>query len=442
MFKSISELVCARCRTKYRLEDDRLNCDCGGLLDVSHDLDAVRAMSAASAKDMFRKRRAEPSGPADRSGVWRFRELVMPFLGEDELVTRGEGNTRLYSFPRTNAWLGHGRVWFKHEGENPTGSFKDRGLTAAMSWAKKRGARYVACASTGNTSASVASYASLAGLPAVIVIPESSTALGKISQSLAYGALTVKVRGDFDAAMKLILASRERLGLTVLNSVNPFRLEGQKTIVWEILEELEWDPPDWIVVPGGNLGNTSAFGKALDEARRLGFISRMPRLAVVQAAGAAPFFRSYRRNWQPVTVRADTLATAIKIGDPVNFDKAVRALRWTDGVVTAVTDQEIMDAKAVVDSDGVGAEPASCASAAGLRRLIGEGLIKPSERVVAVLTGNFLKDPDAVIGYHSRRLAGIVPERANGPVVIDADPAALAKALETSVGRNKKTPSV
>lgn len=425
-----SHLSCVLCKKSYALEDDRVACDCGGLLDVSHDISAAKALGAASYKALFAARRAGPQSDADRSGVWRFRELVLPQLDPTAIVTRGEGNTRLYRFSKTNAWLGSDNVVFKHEGENPTGSFKDRGLTVAMSWAKARGAKFVACASTGNTSAAVASYASLAGIPSVILISEKSTALGKISQSLAYGAITVKIRGDFDTAMKLVMEARQPLGLTVLNSVNPFRLEGQKTIIWEALEQLHWEAPDWIVVPGGNLGNTSAFGKALHEAMEIGLIDKMPRIAVIQAAGAAPFHESAGQNWSKVTVSADTIATAIKIGDPVNFDKAVRTMRWTNGVTAKVTDQEIMDAKAIVDSDGVGAEPASCASAAGLKQLLVSGVIKKEEKVLAILTGHFLKDPDATIGYHAGTLPGYAYPHANGPIVIDPTLEALAVVLK------------
>ena len=432
MTPKVSHLSCALCQTKYRLEDygSRVACDCGGLLDVVHDLTFWQELGGDLTATWFDHRRKSRT-PADSSGVWRFRELVLPALAEREIVTRGEGNTRLYSFRNVDGWLRHDGVLFKHEGENPTGSFKDRGLTVAMSWAKKCGARFVACASTGNTAAAVASYASLAGIPAVILIPDGATALGKVSQSLAYGAITVKVKGDFDQALKLVMSARERLGLTVLNSVNPFRLEGQKTIVWEALEQLGWDPPAWIVVPGGNLGNTSAFGKALAEAHEIGLISRLPRLAVVQAAGAAPFYRSYRNGWRRGKAGlAQTVATAIKIGDPVNFDKAVRAVRFTGGVVVRVTDCQIMAAKAVIDSDGVGAEPASCATAAGIKKLMAAGVIRHHDRVLAILTGHLLKDPDATIGYHSGTLAGASASRANAPVVIEPTLHALEAVLK------------
>jgi len=423
-----SKLQCIACQQDYALDEARLNCDCGGLLDVVHDFSKWSGR-ADELKQLFAERRLSDT-PADRSGIWRFRELVMPDLAEDELLTRGEGYTRQYRFAKTSAWLDGFDVTFKHEGENPTGSFKDRGMTVAMSWAKKQGAKYVVCASTGNTSASVASYASLAGLPSVILISEGNTALGKIAQSLAYGALTIKIRGDFDQALELVLQSREQLGLTVLNSVNPFRLEGQKTIIWEALASFDWQPPDWIVVPGGNLGNTSAFGKALYEAKEIGLIDKLPRLAVIQAAGAAPFAKGYGADWRRETVTADTIATAIRIGNPVNWDKAVRTIKCTNGVVTSVSDQEIMDAKAIVDSDGVGAEPASCCTAAGIRRLLDEGVMKVGESALAILTGHLLKDPGATVGYHSASLEQLESPHANQPVTIDPTTEELEKALQ------------
>ncbi|MEK9152524.1 MAG: threonine synthase [Patescibacteria group bacterium] len=426
-----STLVCVLCQKIYPLDDDRIACDCSGLLEVRHDfLHIISGGFGHHLRHLFSGRRENPQGPADKSGIWRFRELVLPGLAETEMVTRGEGNTRIYRFERTDRYTGCHQTFYKHEGENPTGSFKDRGMTVAVSWAKKRGAKLVACASTGNTSASVASYAAAAGIPAVILVAEGKTAVGKISQSLAYGAKTVMIRGDFDAAMHLVLDSRRRLGLSVMNSVNAFRLEGQKTIIWEALEQLDWDPPDWIVVPGGNLGNTSAFGKALREAFELGMICKVPRLAVIQAAGADPFCTAYENNWAKLSpVKADTLATAIRIGEPVNYEKAVRAIKYTQGLVTRVSDQEIMDAKAVLDSDGVGAEPASCATVAGLKKLVAERNILPHERVLAILTGNLLKDSEATVGYHRQTLPGITAGRPNAEVVIDPTIEELEKVL-------------
>lgn len=405
-------LTCIACGQTYPPEQNIVACPaCGGLLDVTHDLDALRGAITRATFDQ-RLGRWEP---LDRSGVWRYRELVRPGLPPDAYVTRGEGGTNLYAAPpRLRAYAGVSRLQLKHEGENPTGSFKDRGMTSGVTQARALGAHSVICASTGNTSASMASYAALAGLQALVCFPEGYVALGKIAQSVAYGATNVQVRGDFDDTLALVREAADTLPVYLLNSINPFRLEGQKTIIIEMLHQRGWQVPDWIVVPGGNLGNTSAFGKALHELHALGLIDRLPRLAVIQASGAAPLYHSYREQWETYTpVRADTIATAIRIGNPANYPKAKRALAWTDGVVTAVDDQAIMDAKAQIDAAGIGCEPASAATVAGIRRLVDEGTIAPDADVTAVLTGHLLKDPDAVLNYHSDTLDGMTATFAN-----------------------------
>ena len=267
-------------------------------------------------------------------------------------------------------------------------------MTAALTQARRINARAVACASTGNTSASLSAYAAQAGIPSFVFVPEGRVAAGKLAQTVAYGARTLQIRGDFDDCLRLARDASEQLGVYLVNSVNPFRIEGQKTIVLEMLQQLEWSAPDWIALPAGNLGNTSAFGKALLEAHRFGLIDRVPRLLAVQAAGAAPFAQAYREQFtKRISVRAETRATAIRIGDPASWERAVRAMAATNGVVESVTDDEIFAAKAVVDRCGVGCEPASAASVAGVRALVARGEIRRDERVVAVLTGHLLKDP-------------------------------------------------
>jgi threonine synthase len=362
----------------------------------------------------------------DRSGVWRYRELLPP-LPAAAIVTRPEGNTALYQHPQLTDWTGCEELFLKHEGENPTGSFKDRGMTVAISHARTIGAQAVACASTGNTAASVAAYAALAGLPSVVFLPAGKIAAGKLGQAIAYGARIVQVEGDFDAAMRLVEEASRELGLYLLNSVNPFRLEGQKTIVFELLHQLGWSVPDWIVLPGGNLGNTAAFGAALAQLRDVGWLERLPRLAVIQAAGAAPFYAAYRsgfREFRPVA--AETIATAIRIGNPVSYERARRAIELTDGLVETVSDEEILEAKARVDRTGIGCEPASAASVAGVRKLVAREVIRPGDRVVAILTGHVLKDPDAVLAYH---LEGPPRPLANRPVTIEPTLDALAGVL-------------
>jgi threonine synthase len=377
-------------------------------------------------RELFAARRGAHAG-LDASGVWRFREIVLPDA-ESDIVTHPEGNTPLLTRDPVSRWTGIEELHLKHEGHNPTGSFKDRGMTVGVTVAKRIGARAIACASTGNTSASLAAYGALAAIPTLVFVPVGQVAAGKLAQTLAYGARTLLVRGDFDACFALAREASEKLNVYLLNSVNPFRIEGQKTIVIEALEQLGWEPPDWIVLPAGNLGNTSAFGKALREARDLGLIPRLPRLAAVQADGANPFARGFREGFsRRHRVKAETVATAIRIGDPASHDRAVEAIRTTNGVVTDVADDEILEAKALVDGSGVGCEPASAAAVAGAKKLVAQGMIRPRDRVVAILTGHILKDPGLLLRYHQE--IEPPPSRANRPVEIDPTLSAVEEVL-------------
>jgi threonine synthase len=395
---------------------------CGGLLEVRH---RPPRLTRDELLQVFTERRgARPGAPA--SGVWRFREIVLP--AAEQVVSYPEGNTPLLHRDALDRWTGTERLLLKHEGHNPTGSFKDRGMTVGVTQARRLGAAAVACASTGNTSASLAAYAAQAEIPALVLVPAEQVAMGKLAQTLGYGARTLLVRGDFDDCLRLIEEASTRLGVYLLNSINPFRIEGQKTIVLELLQQLGWDPPDWIVLPAGNLGNTAAFGKAITEANDWGLISRKPRLAAVQASGAAPFARSFEEQFtRRHTVKAETVATAIRIGDPASYERAVPAIRATDGVVLAVEDGEILEAKAAVDRCGVGCEPASAAAVAGVRRLRQQGVVAASDRVVAVLTGHMLKDPGVLLRYH--REMEPPPPGANRPVEIEPRLEAVEKAL-------------
>ena len=372
----------------------------------------------------LRARLAEDRSP---SGVWRFGELVLP-SAVAVAVSHPEGNTPLLSRSALSAWTGIDGLRLKHEGHNPTGSFKDRGMTVAMTQAKRIGARAVACASTGNTSASLAAYAAHAGIPAFALVPDGQVTTGKLAQTLAYGARTLLVDGDFDTCLRLLQEASAELGVYLLNSINPFRLEGQKTIVFELLQQLEWQAPDWIVLPAGNLGNTAAFGKAIDEAIAWGLIDRRPRLAAVQAAGAAPFAAAFARNFDRLdSVQATTIASAIRIGAPASYQRAVRAIRSTNGVVLSVTDAEILAAKVAIDRAGVGCEPASAASLAGARKLRSEGVIRPKDVVIAILTGHILKDPGILQEIHGP--VSIAPALANPPVRVAASVAAIRALL-------------
>ena len=411
-------LACVRCAETYSGLDLRYRCDCSGTLDVIHDLSRCELTreildSRLSSKD-----------PLDRSGVWRFRELILP-LADDKLqeiaAARGEGSTNLYDASTIGLEVGVEDLWLKHEGENPTGSFKDRGMTVGITLAKLLEMNAVACASTGNTSASMASYAAISGMDAIIFIPEGKIAFGKLSQALAYGAKTIQIEGDFDDAMALVQEICDSEGIYLLNSINPFRIEGQKAIGFEIMQDLDWQVPDWIALPGGNLGNNTAIAKGLLALHEVGIIDSLPRIAVVQAAGANPLYTAWTKGVDIEPVKADTIATAIKIGNPVSWRKSMRGITALDGVVTEVTDEQILDAKALIDAAGIGAEPASCATVAGIRRLVQEGVIGPQERVVGMLTGNLLKDPDIVVNYHMGELEGFESHRANAPVSAPAD---------------------
>lgn len=402
-----SILQCIDCGQQYPINSVIYTCEtCDGLLDVQHDFSNAKETIT---RDLFDSRLGTLDAPYN-SGVWRYKELIYPEIDNSLIVSRPEGNTNLYHLPRIARYVGIDTMYVKHEGENPTGSFKDRGMTGGVTQARVLGMDRIACASTGNTSASLASYAARAEMQGIIFLQNTHIALGKLAQGIAFGATCLQINADFDRNLELVREVSERLGIYVLNSVNPFRLEGQKSIMFEAIQQLKWQVPDWIVVPGGNLGNSSAFGKALFELHQLGLIDRLPRLAIIQAEGANPLYKHFTngyRSFKPV--KADTIATAIKIGNPVNLQKAIRTLEWTGGVVEQVTDQQIMDAKAMVDRIGIGCEPASACSVAGTKKLVEKGVIKRDDTVVGILTGHVLKDPEATIGYHSDQLANIVP---------------------------------
>jgi threonine synthase len=409
------------CGATYDIGEIRVACgQCGDLLDVSYDWSRLPVPGAMAE---FAQKWARRQDPHCFSGVWRFHELL-PFVPLAQCVTVGEGQTLLHCSDSVASYAGlnPGRLFLQYEGMNPSGSFKDNGMSAAFTHARSVGAARAACASTGNTSASLALYCSVTKLmKAVIFVGSGKIAYGKLSQALDYGALTVQIAGDFDDAMARVKEVTQQLGIYLVNSVNPFRLEGQKTIMYRVLEALGWEVPDWIVVPGGNLGNSSAFGKAFSELYELGLIPRIPRLAVINASGANTLYELVEKQglrWnggQPdcgkVTRyyddmdarhrRASTIASAIEINRPVNLNKCIRALEVTNGVVREASDQQILDAKAQVGAGGIGCEPASAASVAGAKLLVSEGVIGPDERVVCILTGHQLKDPDATVAYHT-----------------------------------------
>jgi len=395
------------CEHSFDINDRIYVCTkCGGPLEIDIDLRSIS--KPAELRSVWRER-ALSSEARDKSGVWRHRELL-PFAADAQVVTLFEGNTPLYDAPRSAEYASLDVLRLKHQGCNPTASFKDTGMTAAVTQARLLGAETVVCASTGNTAASLAAYAARAGMQCAILLPFGQVSAAKLAQSMDYGAAIREIDGNFDDCMRLIQELASEPSIYVANSINPFRIEGQKTVAFEILEQYGWRVPDHVVVPGGNLGNSSALGKGFGEMKRLGLIDKLPKISVVQAEGAAPlahlFSSSASKGEQIQFVHhPNTLATAIKIGSPVSWKKALRAVLESGGEVLSVTETELADAKAIIGRDGIGCEPASAATLAGIKKLVAAGKIKKNETVVAVLTGHVLKDPDYVSNYHRGTLA-------------------------------------
>jgi len=423
---------CIACSAEFDLDARLYVCSqCGGLLDI----DRSEAIETGLLRELWRERKLSLDA-RDRSGVWRFREFL-PFPDDIEIVSLVEGNTPLYDAPLSADYCHLPQLKLKHQGCNPTGSFKDTGMTVAVTQACQLGARFVACASTGNTAASLAAYAARAGVACAIVVPGGQVSNAKLAQALDYGAKVLEIEGNFDVCMNVIRELSQDGSVYLVNSINPFRIEGQKTVAFELAEQLEWRVPDHLVLPGGNLGNSSAFGKGFRELLQSGLIDRMPRITVVQAAGAAPFARFYAEDDHTAFVNEEhpkTLASAIKIGAPVSWPKAWRAVSETGGAVLTVTEQEIADAKAVIGRDGIGCEPASATTVAGIRKLVSDGVIKQDETVVAVLTGHLLKDTDYVMNYHTDSLIApdsvrIAGNFANVPIRTSASISAIKSVL-------------
>jgi threonine synthase len=392
-----------KCGRRFDLNERLYVCpSCGGLLDVAFAV--VTPIDVKALRALWTNRLAS-FDTQDRSGVWRYRELL-PFAAGTPIVTLAEGNTPLYDAPVSAAYCGLDTLTLKHQGCNPTGSFKDTGMTTAVTQALILGARTVVCASTGNTAASLAAYAARAKLQCAILVPRGQISHAKLAQSLDYGAAVLEMDGNFDDAMRVIRELAEDESIYLVNSINPFRIEGQKTVAAELLHQRGWCVPDHVVMPGGNLGNSSALGKGFKELKDWGLIERLPRLSVVQAEGAAPFASVFKTKSDVLTPIQDpqTLATAIKIGAPVSWKKALLAVLESDGRVLSVSEQEIADAKAIIGQDGIGCEPASATTVAGIKRLVASSVIGSDDDVVAVLTGHILKDTDYAINYHQEKL--------------------------------------
>lgn len=461
------QCIHADCGATFGIDEVLFACPkCGNLLDVRYDWDKIPVPKSLEVfGERWGTRGRSPEARANFSGVWRFRELL-PFAKVEDLITIGEGRTQLQQADQIAKQVGMntGNLFLQYEGFNPTGSFKDNGMVAAFTLAKKLGKRRVACASTGNTSASMAVFAAQSGddgapVQAIVFIGRGKIAYGKLAQALDFGALTLQLDGDFDACMRRAVECADKLGIYLMNSLNPFRLEGQKTIMLRVLEGLDWNVPDWIVVPGGNLGNSSAFGKAFLELKQLGLIDRVPRIAIINASGANTLNKMWNEKnfrWNDgrfdhpaigqhfdgldeAGYRAVTVASAIEIGRPVNLAKALRTLDVMDGVVREVSDETILEYKALIGRYGFGCEPASAASLAGLSMLREEGVISPDEKAVCILTGHALKDPDVTVKYHTGLDAkkATMPEpqpptgsRANQPIRVPDDFDAIRKVIE------------
>ncbi len=429
----------AGCAGGYPLERVIYRCpQCGNLLEVVHDLAALRARSAAEWKSLFDARwrsTEEPHG----SGVWGKHEWVAPGLATTNVVSMLEGGTHLMRVPKYAAALGLGDVRVKQCGTSHSGSFKDLGMTVLVSMVKQMiGAgtriRAIACASTGDTSAALAAYAAAADIPAIVILPRGKISTAQLVQPLAAGARVLAIDTDFDGCMALVQELAEKAGVYLANSMNSLRLEGQKTVAIELVQQLGWAVPDWVIIPGGNLGNVSALGAGFEMMLALGLIDRRPRICVAQAAHAAPLVASFERGWaplEPVQART-TLASAIQIGNPISFAKAVRALKAFAGVAVAVTEAELADASARADLDGLFTCPHTGVALAALAKLAARGEVTRDHRVVVISTASGLKFADFKVGYHEDKLAGVAPKFRNRPIELPASYSAIEAAVASS----------
>jgi len=451
MNDNLHQLHCIGCGTRIagaEAQPDFRCAQCGDLFEVEFPGWSQRGghdrPNPGALKWLWRERRCSAES-LDQSGVWRFREMLPILESMGNAVSLREGNTPLYHLPRAAKALGIDQLFAKHQGMNPTGSFKDTGMTSALSVARERGFEWVACASTGNTSASMAAYAARAGLNSLVLIPDGKIAWGKLSQAMDYGALTCQLKADFDGCLRVLTEIVKQAPIYLLNSVNPYRLEGQKTPAFEIAEAFDWSVPDHLIVPGGNLGNSSALGKGFRELRELGLVARLPRVSVIQAAGANPLVRSMTASHGEALepVEAQTRATAIRIGNPASWRKAARVIQESGGWCLDVTEAEIAIAKAELGAEGLGCEPASAVTLAGLKKLHAKGVVRPGETVVLVLTGHTLKDADYTIDFHRGTL--LADEEKNGveaeidalrrnAITVEATPAAVLAALKGKLG--------
>ena len=401
--------VCIACGAKYGANEITYSCKrCGDILEIKYDYDLLKAKL---------KKSNWKSLPLS---LWRYKDF-MPIQDPSKIVSLNEGGTGLHLCQRLASHVGLEYLYAKNEGENPTGSFKDRGMTVGITKAVELDMKTVICASTGNTSASLAAYAAKAGLQSIVLIPSGKIALGKLAQAMVYGAKVVQIRGNFDQALKMVLElSEQNREIYLLNSINPYRLEGQKSLAYEICDQLNGEPPDRVIVPVGNAGNISAIWKGFVEFHKLGLIDKLPKMTGIQAEGAAPIAEAIKNGRDEIVPekRPETIATAIRIGAPVSWKKAIRAIRDSEGTAETVTDKEILEGqKMLARTEGLFVEPASASSIAGLKKLFEAGEIDKDEVVVCVTTGHGLKDPDVAIKISEK------------PFEVDAEIGAIEKIL-------------
>ncbi len=436
-----SWFACVRgCGRRYSIYDVVYRCeDCGGLLNVEHDLEALKDHSAEEWKQIFDRRSRSNEWPYG-SGVWGKKEWVCPQIDDENIISMFEGHTNLFWAERLGAEIGVPDLWIKLCGNSHTGSFKDLGMTVLVSVVNQMIAdgkpiRAVACASTGDTSAALAAYAAAAGMLAVILLPKGKVSTAQLVQPIANDALVLSLDTDFDGCMRIVRKLTEDKTIYLANSMNSLRMEGQKTVGMEIVQQFDWEVPDWIVIPVGNLGNVSAIGNGLDMMKKLGLIDRLPRLAAVQAARANPLYLSYQTDFEDYTpvVAGKTLASAIQIGDPVSYERAVKVLKEFDGVVEQATEDELANAAARADRRGMYCCPHTGVALAGLFKMVERGQITSSDRVVVISTAHGLKFTDFKVGYHEGTLDGVESRYANPPLELPADIDAVSEAIDRAV---------
>ena len=437
-----SWFVCINCDETYPLTEIVYTCkSCGGLLQVQHDMKALQARSGEEWKTLFDQRYMRTSYPYG-SGVWGKKEMVCPLVEDENVVSTYEGGSNLFWADRLGKEIGIEDLWVKQCGNSHTGSFKDLGMTVLVSMVNQMIAEgieipAVACASTGDTSAALAAYCAAADIPSIVLLPKDMITTSQLIQPIANGSLTISLRTDFDGCMRLVREISQRENIYLANSMNSLRIEGQKTVAIELVQQFDWEVPDWIIIPGGNLGNVSALGKGLLEMLDMGIISRLPRIGVGQAEQANPLYRSYLndfKTFEPVCAGV-TMASAIKIGDPVSRDRAIRTLRAFDGVVEQASESELVNACAMADRTGLFTCPHTGVALVALFKMFQRGEIKADDRVVVVSTAHGLKFPDFKVRYHEGTLAkqGIQSPYMNEPVEVDAEYEKVRAAILTSI---------